>query len=204
MRNPPLGYEPEESVQLFFQAAKSEVVAAKADPALFDGGIVDNGSDPAAAFTFLAERVHLAYPDVVVKHFVWGYGRSLWDESVRRYGEHPLRVFVLGPAGAGKTVQCDLLSQQFAVPHINVGDLLFEEVKAKTKLGLEAKVYMDKSKTVPDEYFFQLLAIRLQQPDCRANGWLLDGFPHTQPQAEALQVRALTLWLRPYGYVSQS
>jgi len=140
LRNPPLGYEPEDAANLFFQAAKTEVMASTADPTLFQAGNIDNGADSAATFARFAESVHLLYPDVVVKHYVWGYGRSLWDESVRRYGEHPLRVFVLGPAGSGKTTQCDMLSKQFHVPHINVGDLLYEEVKAKTALGLEAKV----------------------------------------------------------------
>ena len=140
MRNPPLGYEPEDAANLFFQAAKAEVLASNTDPSLFQAGHIDNGADSAAAFSRFAESVHLLYPEVVVKHFVWGYGRSLWDENVRRYGEHPLRVFVLGPAGSGKTTQCEMLSKQFQVTHINVGDLLYEEVKAKTALGLEAKV----------------------------------------------------------------
>ena len=190
LRNPPLGYEPEEAAHIFFQAAKAEVAAAKADPTLFDGGHVDNGADAAAAFTHLAEAVHVAYPAVVVKQFVWGYGRSLWDEAGRRYGEHTLRVFVLGPAGSGKSTQCELLAARFHVPHINVGDLLYEEVKAKTARGLEAKVFMDATQTVPDEFFIQMLAERLQQPDCRANGWMLDGFPHTAQQTEALKVRS--------------
>lgn len=84
--------------------------------------------------------VWLQYPDVVVREFVWGYGRSLWDTSVRKYGEHPLRVMVLGPAAAGKSSLCEKMAKHFALPHINVGDLLHEEVKAKTALGLEAKV----------------------------------------------------------------
>ncbi|GAX74660.1 hypothetical protein CEUSTIGMA_g2108.t1 [Chlamydomonas eustigma] len=183
--NPPLGYDLEEAAHLFFQSTKKEIVAARANKKVFDT-LIDNGPDAAAAFSHLAEAVHRVYPEVVVKHFVWGYGRSLWDASVRKYGEHPLRVMVLGPAGSGKSTQCEMLSKQFQIPHINVGDLLYDEVKAATPRGLAAKRFMDDSKIVPDEYFIQLLGERLQKPDCRANGWLLDGFPHTAPQTEAL------------------
>lgn len=88
---------------------------------------------------------------MVVAHFVFGYGRGLWDRSVRKHGQHPLRVMVLGPAASGKTVMCEQLAVRYGLPHINVGDLLYDEVARKTALGLEAKVFMDDSKTVPDK-----------------------------------------------------
>ncbi|KAG1679244.1 hypothetical protein FOA52_009273 [Chlamydomonas sp. UWO 241] len=182
--NPPLGYELDDASHRFFQAAKAEVAASR-EEGLFDNW-VDNRHDAAAALTQLSEAVHTHYPEIVVKHFVWGYGRSLWDEGTRTYGEHALRVMVLGPAGSGKTMQAEMLSKHFGVPHINVGDLLYEEVKNKTALGLEAKVYMDSTKTVPDEYFIRILADRLLLPDCRSAGWCLDGFPHTEEQTQAL------------------
>lgn len=101
--NPPLGYELDEASHAFFQSAKDELQASR-EPGLFDDW-VDNGRDTAAAFTQLSEVVHARLPEVVVKHFVWGYGRSLWDDACRKYGEHPLRVMVLGPVGSGKTMQ---------------------------------------------------------------------------------------------------
>lgn len=68
------------------------------------------------------------------------------------------------------------------MPHINVGDLLYAEVAAKTPLGLEAQRHMDGSKTVPDRLLMRLLLERLQHADCRVAGWVLDGFPHTRKQ----------------------
>lgn len=70
----------------------------------------------------------------------------------RSHGQHPLRVLVLGPAAAGKTTVGRELAGRFGMPHINVGDLLYDEVARKTELGLEAKVFMDASKTVPDKW----------------------------------------------------
>lgn len=71
---------------------------------------------------------------------------------------------------------------RFNIPHINPGDLLYAEVASKTPLGLEAKQYMDSSKTVPDHLLLTLLLRRLAAPDCQAQGWALDGFPHTRKQ----------------------
>lgn len=70
---------------------------------------------------------------------------------MRRHGRHALMVMVLGPAGAGKTTVCAELAARFALPHINVGDLLYKEVADGTPLGLEAKVYIEQSKTVLDK-----------------------------------------------------
>jgi adenylate kinase len=84
------------------------------------------------------------------------------------------------------------------VPHINVGDLLYAEVAAKTPLGLEAQRHMDSSKTVPDRLLMRLLLERLQHEDCRAQGWVLDGFPHTRKQVGWQQARkACPSALRP-------
>jgi hypothetical protein len=74
------------------------------------------------------------------------------------------------------------LRARFNIPHINAGDLLYAEVASKTPLGLEAKQYMDSSKTVPDHLLLTLLLRRLAAPDCQAQGWALDGFPHTRKQ----------------------
>lgn len=149
--NPPLGYELQDAVNQFFATAKAEMAASRA-PGLFDSWVLHAPDAPDPSFIRLAEAVHEQYPDVVTRHFVWGYGRQLWDPTVRVHGLRPLRVMVLGPAASGKSTQCALLSEHFGMPHINVGDLMFEEVKAKSALGLEAKEYMDASKTVPDRW----------------------------------------------------
>jgi len=95
------------------------------------------------------------------------------------------RVIFLGPPGAGKGTQADRLATEWSVPHIATGDMLREAVQEGTRLGLEAKRYMDSGALVPDEVVIGLAEERLGEPDA-ARGWVLDGFPRTVPQAEAL------------------
>jgi len=95
------------------------------------------------------------------------------------------RVIFLGPPGAGKGTQADRLATDWAVPHIATGDMLREAAQEGTRLGLEAKRYMDSGALVPDEVVIGLAEERLGEPDA-ARGWVLDGFPRTVPQAEAL------------------
>ena len=95
------------------------------------------------------------------------------------------RVIFLGPPGAGKGTQADRLATEWGVPHIATGDMLREAVQEGTRLGLEAKRYMDSGALVPDEVVIGLAEERLGEPDA-ARGWVLDGFPRTVPQAEAL------------------
>ena len=95
------------------------------------------------------------------------------------------RVIFLGPPGAGKGTQADRLATEWSVPHIATGDMLREAVQEGTRLGLEAKRYMDSGALVPDEVAIGLAEERLGEPDA-ARGWVLDGFPRTVPQAEAL------------------
>lgn len=96
-----------------------------------------------------------------------------------------MRVIFLGPPGAGKGTQARLLAAEWGVPHIATGDMLREAVADETKLGLEAKAYMDRGDLVPDEVVIGVVAERLEKPDAR-KGFLLDGFPRTAAQAEAL------------------
>jgi adenylate kinase len=96
-----------------------------------------------------------------------------------------LRVIFLGPPGAGKGTQAQALAGEWGVPHVATGDMLREAVAAKTPLGLEAKRHMDSGGLVPDEVVIGLVGERLAQPDARA-GVVLDGFPRTVAQAEAL------------------
>jgi adenylate kinase len=96
-----------------------------------------------------------------------------------------LRVIFLGPPGAGKGTQAQALAREWDVPHVATGDMLREAVAAQTPLGLEAKRHMDSGGLVPDDVVIGLVGERLAQPDARA-GVVLDGFPRTVAQAEAL------------------
>ena len=96
-----------------------------------------------------------------------------------------LRVIFLGPPGAGKGTQAQSLAKEWGVPHVATGDMLREAVAAQTPLGLEAKRHMDSGGLVPDDVVIGLVGERLAQPDAKA-GVVLDGFPRTVAQAEAL------------------
>jgi adenylate kinase len=97
-----------------------------------------------------------------------------------------MRVAFLGPPGAGKGTQARELSREWDVPHVATGDMLREAAAAGTPLGREAKGYMDRGALVPDDVIIRMIAERLRQPDAR-KGFLLDGFPRTIAQAEALE-----------------
>lgn len=97
-----------------------------------------------------------------------------------------MRVAFLGPPGAGKGTQARELAREWNVPHVATGDMLREAAAVGTPLGREAKGYMDRGALVPDDVIIRMIAERLGRPDARA-GFLLDGFPRTIPQAEALE-----------------
>lgn len=96
-----------------------------------------------------------------------------------------MRIILMGPPGAGKGTQADFIKAEFAIPHISTGDMFRKAVKEKTPLGLEAKRYMDAGQLVPDNVTVGIVKERLSEADC-AKGFLLDGFPRTIPQAQAL------------------
>jgi adenylate kinase len=96
-------------------------------------------------------------------------------------------VLLLGAPGAGKGTQAKRLAGRLALPHISTGDLFRENLGRSTPLGLKAKGFMEKGELVPDGLVIEMLESRVAQPDC-AGGYLLDGFPRTLPQAEALGV----------------
>jgi adenylate kinase len=96
-----------------------------------------------------------------------------------------MRMIFLGPPGAGKGTQTSRLASASAVPHISTGDMLRAAVQEDSPLGKMAQQYMQRGKLVPDDVMIDLVLDRIEQPDC-ANGFLLDGFPRTRPQAEAL------------------
>ncbi|HKM11494.1 MAG: adenylate kinase [Bacilli bacterium] len=97
-----------------------------------------------------------------------------------------INIILMGPPGAGKGTQAKMLIQAFNIPHISTGDMFREAIKAGTPLGVLAQSYIQKGDLVPDEVTIGLVKERLAQKDC-ANGYLLDGFPRTLPQAEALE-----------------
>jgi adenylate kinase len=94
-------------------------------------------------------------------------------------------IVLLGPPGAGKGTQAQLISSKLALPHISSGDLFRENLKAETELGKLARSYIDRGELVPDDVTIAMIEDRVKRPDCRA-GALLDGFPRTPAQAEAL------------------
>lgn len=96
-----------------------------------------------------------------------------------------MRAILLGPPGAGKGTQAKMLTERHGVPQISTGDILRAAVAAGTPLGKEAKTYMDRGALVPDEVVIGIVRDRLAKADCR-KGYLLDGFPRTVAQAEAL------------------
>ena len=101
-----------------------------------------------------------------------------------------MKIIMLGAPGAGKGTQAKMIAEKYQVPHVSTGDIFRANIKNGTELGMEAKKYMDQGLLVPDELTVKILLDRVAQPDC-ANGYVLDGFPRTIPQAEVLD-EALT------------
>lgn len=97
-----------------------------------------------------------------------------------------MKIILLGPPGAGKGTQAKSISNRYSIPHISTGDIFRKNISENTPLGIEAKSYMDKGQLVPDEVTINMVKDRLVQDDCK-DGYLLDGFPRTVSQAEALQ-----------------
>ncbi len=96
-----------------------------------------------------------------------------------------MKIVMLGAPGAGKGTQAIKIADKYGIPHISTGDIFRANIKGGTELGMKAKSYMDKGELVPDEVTIGMLLDRIGQDDCR-NGYVLDGFPRTIPQAESL------------------
>lgn len=111
----------------------------------------------------------------VYLHFLQGKG----------WGDKTMKIIMLGAPGAGKGTQAQMIADKYGIPHISTGDIFRENVKNGTELGMEAKKYMDQGELVPDELTVRILLDRVAQDDCK-NGYVLDGFPRTIPQAEVL------------------
>ncbi|QIM63554.1 adenylate kinase [Pasteurellaceae bacterium Orientalotternb1] len=97
-----------------------------------------------------------------------------------------MKIILLGAPGAGKGTQAQFMMNKFGIPQISTGDMFRAAIKEGTELGKQAKALMDEGKLVPDELTVALVKDRISQPDC-ASGFLLDGFPRTIPQADALK-----------------
>ena len=96
-----------------------------------------------------------------------------------------MKIIMLGAPGAGKGTQAKMIAEKYMIPHISTGDIFRANIKNGTELGKQAKEYMDKGLLVPDELTVKILLDRVAQEDCK-NGYVLDGFPRTIPQAEVL------------------
>ena len=97
-----------------------------------------------------------------------------------------MKIIMLGAPGAGKGTQAKMIAEKCGIPHISTGDIFRANIKNGTELGAKAKEYMDKGLLVPDELVCDLVVDRIQQADCE-KGYILEGFPRTIPQAEALE-----------------
>jgi adenylate kinase len=101
-------------------------------------------------------------------------------------GVEKMKVIMLGAPGAGKGTQAIKIADKYGIPHISTGDIFRYNIKNNTELGKKAKTYMDQGKLVPDELTCDLLLDRVAKDDCK-NGYILDGYPRTIPQAEVLE-----------------
>ena len=96
-----------------------------------------------------------------------------------------MKIIMLGAPGAGKGTQAKMIAEKYSIPHVSTGDIFRANIKNGTQLGMEAKQYMDQGLLVPDELTVKILLDRVANEDCK-NGYVLDGFPRTIPQAEVL------------------
>ncbi len=112
-----------------------------------------------------------------------------------------MNLLIMGPPGAGKGTQAEVLVKELEITHISTGDMFRNAIKEGTEMGRKAKEYMDKGELVPDEVVIGMVRDRLSQPDCK-KGFLLDGFPRTVEQARALDVTLDGLGIKLNGVVN--
>ena len=110
-----------------------------------------------------------------------------------------MRLIFLGPPGAGKGTQAKILANQWQIPHISTGDILREAIQGKTSLGIQAATYVEAGELVPDLLIMAIMRERFGREDVE-KGWILDGFPRTLAQANALD-QLLQIMRQPYGQV---
>ncbi|MEW6426019.1 MAG: adenylate kinase [Bacillota bacterium] len=112
-----------------------------------------------------------------------------------------MNLLIMGPPGAGKGTQAEVLVKELAITHISTGDMFRNAIKEGTEMGKKAKEYMDRGELVPDEVVVGMVKDRLSQPDC-AKGFLLDGFPRTLPQARALDETLQSMGIKLDGVIN--
>ncbi|MEW6274133.1 MAG: adenylate kinase [Bacillota bacterium] len=112
-----------------------------------------------------------------------------------------MNLLIMGPPGAGKGTQAEMLVKELAITHISTGDMFRNAIKEGTEMGKKAKEYMDRGELVPDEVVVGMVKDRLSQPDC-AKGFLLDGFPRTLPQARALDETLQSMGIKLDGVIN--
>lgn len=112
-----------------------------------------------------------------------------------------MKLMIMGPPGAGKGTQAERLVKELDITHISTGDMFRAAIKEGTEMGKKAKEYMDQGQLVPDEVVVGMVKDRLSQPDC-AKGFLLDGFPRTLPQADALSKTLVEMGIKLDGVIN--
>ena len=118
----------------------------------------------------------------------WLEGRGLSAEATDIDGNssNTVNIIIAGAPASGKGTQCEIIKEEYGIVHLSTGDMLRAAVAAGTDVGVKAKEYMDGGKLVPDEVIIGIIRDRLEEEDCKTQGWLLDGFPRTAAQATAL------------------
>jgi adenylate kinase len=137
--------------------------------------------------------------DYAEKHDLYALFERLLQELIVQKPDNPIdfliktlqspavpRVVISGAPASGKGTQCELIVKRFGLVHISTGDVLREHVKQGTPLGKQAQGAMSRGELVPDELIINMVKEKLATEECRTKGWLLDGFPRTQPQAQAM------------------
>ena len=127
-------------------------------------------------------RHNPSYPTTVKRLFPRSQETSL-DNS---HSGWPLKIVISGAPASGKGTHSEMISTNLGVVHLSTGELLRASMRANTPLGNEVRVYMDQSKLVPDDIMIRVVTERLMQNDCKQRGWILDGFPRTEVQAQAM------------------
>jgi adenylate kinase len=123
---------------------------------------------------------------------VWDELRAFLEKApVSKAPRRPMRVLMLGPTGAGKATQCNRLARKYGLIHISTGDLLRKEAAKSETFAAQVQTFVDAGALVPDDLVSSVVCQRLLQTDCRERGWVLDGFPRTTNQADALAKHSL-------------